>query len=191
MPSLSPETKRSDETGSHTPITGPQKSIPGKSEQLHAVEEETGIEELLPDRLKYLADKDTIFKEVVEAVRGGWDNLGAKARQKILSLLKETVDSLYDYYDSRVNLQKASSKERQMQRAERDDYQQITQNADRRERIAHLAFIDSLNILSRAMSSCGLDNSWRGNSKIYDVSENGTIDKTRSWVLGIFSETAD
>lgn len=130
--------------------------------------------------------KDEILGQIYSTIEDNWDELNNQAKKQLLNLFEKLIESLIDYHETYKNL-KAASK-RKFYFEDIKDFQESVKNADIRERIAHNNFIDSINILSRKMKSLGLDNSWRGKEKIYGLSKEETIEKTRNWMLEIFGE---
>jgi len=132
---------------------------------------------------KELLEKDTILQMIYESMNDSWDKLNEAEKHQLLNLFKNLIKSLREYYNTYINLQRASKRKLYFEDIKK--FQEAVKNADTRERIAHNAFIDSLNILSRKMKVLGLDNSWRKNEKIYGITKYETIEKTRNWMLSV------
>ena len=165
-----------------------------ESEQNNTVKE-TGQsifrQELIPaENIKTfdLLSKNGIGNKIFWEINKEWHRLNEVERKKITTLINDLLDSLANYRETFINLEKSSARTRMLHFDDIEKFKQNVKNADERERIAHNLFIDSLNILSRNMKSFGLDNSWRGEEEIYDVSQERMREKTRNWMLKNFKE---
>ncbi|MDP3954249.1 MAG: hypothetical protein Q8Q06_02430 [bacterium] len=139
---------------------------------------------------KDIVGPDRVFGAIFDSLASGRNSLNEKQQTDTLDLIEDLISKIRDYHDSYVNLKKTASKERRMYFGEDvQKYQETVKNADRREKILHDAFVDSINILSRHMKKVGLDNSWRGDSKIYGGNPASNRLKAKLWMFEIFGES--
>lgn len=142
--------------------------------------------DLLFSKHKELLGKDRIFVKIFKSLNNGWANLSDKKKEEILKRLEELIEKLIDYHDSYINLK--SIPQTRFYREDVQKIQEAVKNADRREKILHDSFGDSINILSRAMKAVRLDNSWRGDELIYSIVPEAGREKIKLWMFRIFGE---
>lgn len=142
------------------------------------------------DLFKKYADhreKDNVVKHIFSSLEASWDNLTSQEKKEITNLTEGMFKKLEAYHETYIILQQAASRRRRLHITDIKKFADRVEAADRRERIFHNAFLDSLNILSRKMRTLGIDNTWRGNSSIYSPSEHETREKTREWMIKVWS----
>lgn len=143
---------------------------------------------IAPEKQK-LVDGDEIFDKIFKAIGDGWSKLNSAEKEKIKDGLEELIEKLQDYNRAYTVLKNTSGR-----RADPEnyinikDYQANVKAADEMEKRLHDSFIDAINMLSRQMKKMGLDNSWRGDEKIYGLTPQAMRDKTRNWMFKIFRE---
>lgn len=123
--------------------------------------------EILKDNKSIL--EDPIFERIVGSIEISWDKLDDDHKEKVLDAFAELLRAIKEYADSyrsvkgilKFKLSDEASAE------SRKRYQGEVKEKDERERQLHNVFLDAVNILSRRMGELGLDNSWRGDDKIY------------------------
>lgn len=131
---------------------------------------------------------DPVFKKIISAIDDGWDGLNESQKEDLLTQFKNLINALHDYHSGYINLKSASNQARSFIFDDIKRFQESVENADKREKILHDLFLDAINILSRKMKALGLDNKWRGDSTIHDVSYRPMRDKVRNWMFKIFNE---
>ena len=131
---------------------------------------------------------DGVFKKIFSSLEAGWGNLSEENRGRALDYLNEMIEALYSYHDGYRGMKSASFRHFYFDDIKK--YQAAVENADPRERMLHNRFMDAVNILSRQMKELGLDNSWRGDEKIYTPNPDPDVAraKLRDWMLEIFGE---
>ncbi len=136
----------------------------------------------------YLIEDDQIFQKIFRTINEGWDNLKSEQRQEILDLIEDLVRVLKDYNSTYTTHKETAKRKRVEEYHTIQDYQAEVKRADAIENALHNRFIDSINILSRKMKAMGLDNSWRGDEKIYGLTAEAMRQKAKNWMFKIFGE---
>ena len=164
--------------------TGPEKSI-GSSE---GKEEAAEIPEL--DKYAAIITADDVLWEMTKSAKSGWSNISKEQQKELLSHFEAIIDSSHHYYSVYQQLNKmVSSPHDKYSEGTADGKKELIGRLDSGRRAAHNAVIDSLNIMSRRMKEFGLNNSWRGDDRIYtpdsssDGSGEGTRKKIAQWVF--------
>ena len=139
--------------------------------------------------------RDEIIHELTNSIDKKFDELKPEKQKNVIQHLEDFFSALRNYKDSYDGLKYIARKERGVFYQDNvRGWQESYKNADKTEKILHDKFMDSVNILSRAMKNAGLNNQWRGHELLYnhgganDSTDEIARSKIRQWMLRIYEE---
>jgi hypothetical protein len=128
----------------------------------------------LPHSLETLVlierDKN-VFGEIFDAIAKSWGSLEEAEKKNLLRWVQDVRAAVHHYQECCEALDKIAA----LKLKDSEQYTASVERSDAKEKAAHDALVDSLNILSRNMKELGMSNSWRMNDAIYSPGDHAAM----------------